>query len=216
LPYDPIRDLEPITQVASVPSVLIVNPSLAVATVADLIGLALANPGQLGFGSAGPGTSSHLAGELLKSMAKIDVVHVPYKGGGPMMGDLVAGRVSFVIEPLPVALPYLKSGRVRGIAVSTARRLTVLPDLPPISETLPGYDVTGWFGILAPAGTPPEVVARVNGELVRLLRSQEMRERLAGLGAEPVGDSPGEFAAHIRREIQRWGELVRASGAKAQ
>jgi tripartite-type tricarboxylate transporter receptor subunit TctC len=147
-------------------------------------------------------------------MAKVDVVHIPYKGGAHAVTDLAAGRLSFIIESVPVAISMLKGGKVKGIAISTVERVSVLPDLPPIAETLSGYNLTNWLGILAPAGTPPDVVARLNVELVAILKSPEMRARMAARGADPIGDLPDEFAAHIRREITRLGPMVRALRAR--
>jgi tripartite-type tricarboxylate transporter receptor subunit TctC len=215
LPYEPIKDFAPIVQLASVGSVLVVHPAVPAATIGALVALARERPGTLNFGSAGSGASQHMGGELLKSMAGVDMVHVPYKGGAQAMMDLVAGQISFMIEPIPTALPHIRSGKVRALAVSTPRRAAAVPELPTIAESgYPGYDLTIWFGLLAPAGTPREVIARVNGDIVKILATPDMRERLAAQGAEPVGDSPEQFAAHIRREIARWGEVVKASGAK--
>jgi tripartite-type tricarboxylate transporter receptor subunit TctC len=215
LPYEPVRDFAAIVQIASVGSILVVNPAVPATSVGALVALARERPGALNFGSAGSGTSQHMGGELLKSIAGVDIVHVPYKGGAPAMTDLLAGQISFMIEPIPTALPHIRSGKVRALAVSTPRRAAAVPELPTIAESgYPGYDLTIWFGLLAPAGTPREVIVRVNGEMVKILASVDMRERLAAQGAEPVGDAPEAFAAHIRREIARWGDVVKASGAK--
>lgn len=217
LPYDPIKNFSPISQVASVGSILIVHPSLPVKTTKDLIAHAKANPGKLNYGSAGVGASQHLATELFKTMAGVDIVHVPYKGGGPALADLVAGQISLMIELLPTALPYIKSNRVRAIAVSTPKRSPVFPELPTISEAaLPGYDLTIWVGLLAPGGTPRPIIDRLSKGVLAVLGTPEMRERLAGQGAEPVGDRPDQFAAYIKTELARWAAVVKASGAKAE
>jgi tripartite-type tricarboxylate transporter receptor subunit TctC len=215
VPYDPIADFAPIVEIASVGSIVVVNPAVPVTSVRELVALARARPGSLTFGSAGSGASQHMGGELLKSMAAIDIVHVPYKGGAPAMTDLVAGQISFMIEPIPTALPHIKSGRVRALAVSTPRRSAAMPELPTIAESgYPGYDLTIWFGLLAPARTAPEVIGRINADMVKILADGDMRERLSAQGAEPVGGTPEAFAAHIRSEVARWGEVVKASGAK--
>ena len=216
LPYDPVKDFSAIAQVASVGSVLVVHPSIPANSVKELIAYAKANPGKLNYGSAGAGASQHLASELFKTMAGINMVHVPYKGGGPAMADLLAGQISLMIELLPTALPQIKGGKIRALAVSIPRRSPVLPDLPTIAETLPGYDLTIWTGILAPGGTPKEIIQRLSTAVLAVLKSPEMRERLASQGAEPVGDTPEQFAAYIKSEIARWAVVVKASGAKAE
>lgn len=215
LPYDPVKDFSPIVQVASVGSVLVVHPSIPANSVRELIAYAKANPGKLNYGSAGAGASQHLASELFKTMAGINMVHVPYKGGGPAMVDLLAGQISLMIELMPTALAQIKGGKVRALAVSTPKRSPVLPDLPTIAETLPGYDLTIWTGMLAPGGTPKEIVQRLSSAVLTVLKSPEMRERFASQGAEPVGDTPEQFAAYIKKEIERWAVVVKASGAKA-
>ena len=215
LPYDPIKDFHPIGQIASVASVLVVHPALPAQSLTELVALARAKPGTLNFGSAGSGTSQHMGGELLKSLARIDMVHVPYKGGGPAMADLVGGQLSMMIEPIPTALPQIRSGKVRALAVSTGKRVPALSESPTFVESgIAGYDLTIWFGLLAPAGTPREVITRLSTELGRSLRAPEMRERLAQQGADPIIDTPEAFGEHIRREIAKWGGVVRASGAR--
>jgi tripartite-type tricarboxylate transporter receptor subunit TctC len=215
LPYDPVQDFSAIAQVASVGSVLVVHPTIPANTVKELIAYAKAHPGKLNYGSAGAGASQHLASELFKTMAGINMVHVPYKGGGPAMADLLAGQISLMIELLPTALPQIKGGKIRALAVSIPKRSPVLPDLPTIAETLPGYDLTIWTGMLAPGGTPKEIVQRLSVAVLAVLKSPDMRERLASQGAEPVGDTPAEFSAYIKKEIARWAVVVKASGAKA-
>jgi tripartite-type tricarboxylate transporter receptor subunit TctC len=215
IPYDPVKDFEPIVHIASVASILVVNPSVPANSVRELLDLARARPGQLNFGSAGSGASQHLGGELLKSLGHVSMVHVPYKGGSAAMTDLVAGQINLMVEPIPTALPNIKAGRIRALAVSTPQRAPAVPELPTIAESgLPGYDLTIWFGLLAPAGTPREVIGRINAETLKILRSGDMNERLAAQGADPAGGRPEEFAALIRRELARWGEVVKAAGVK--
>ena len=217
LPYDPIKNFSPITQVASVGSVLVVHPALPVKSTKELIAYAKANPGKLNYGSAGAGASQHLATELFKTMAGVDIVHVPYKGGGPALADLVAGQISLMIELTPTALPYIKSGRLRPLAVSTPKRSPVLPELPTISEAaLPGYDLTIWVGLLAPGGTPQDIVQRLSKAVLAVLNDPEMRERLASQGAQPVGDTPEQFSAYVKKELARWAVVVKASGARQE
>ncbi len=215
MPYDTVKDFAPVTLVASVPNILVVHPSLPVKTVHDLIELAKSKPGQIYFASSGNGTSIHLAGELFKTMAGVNMVHVPYKGSAPAVADLLGGQVSCMFDNMPSSLPHVKAGKLRGIAVTSARRSPATPDLPTIAEAgLPGYEASSWFGILAPAGTPREIVTKLNQTIVASLQTPEMRERLSSQGAEPVGDTPEEFAAYIKSEIAKWAKVVKASGAK--
>jgi len=216
LPYDPIKDFAPITLITSVPNVLVVHPSVPARNVKELIALAKARPGALNFASGSTGSAGHLAGELFKAMAHVDMVHIPYKGAAPAVVDLMAGQVSLMFDNLASALPNIRAGRVRALAVTTLRRSPMLPELPTISEAgLRGFDVATWFGVLAPAGTPPEIVTKLNAEIVRILRTPEMKERLATLGAEPVGNKPEEFAAFIKAEIPKYARVIKASGARA-
>ena len=181
----------------------------------ELIALAKARPGQLNYASGSTGSAGHLAGELFDSMAGVRMTHIPYKGAAPAVIDLIAGHVSLMFDNLASALPNIKAARVRALAVTTLKRSPLLPELPTISESgLRGFDVSTWFGIFAPAGTPPEIVARLNAEVVRLLHTAEMRERLALLGAEPIGNKPDEFAAFIKAEIPKYAKVIKASGAK--
>ncbi len=215
LSFDPIKDFEPVGRIASVASVLIAHPSVPVNSVRELIALTKAQPGRLNYGSGGAGTTQHLGGERFKQMAGVDIVHVPYKGGAPALTDLVGGQLSVIFEPLPTALPNLRAGKVKALAVTTARRIAALPDTPTLVEAgLPGYEMAIWFGLLAPAGTPREIVSRINAELVKAMRTPEVRERLANQAADPIGDTPEEFAATLRQESQRWGEFARATGLK--
>jgi tripartite-type tricarboxylate transporter receptor subunit TctC len=216
LPYDPVRDFAPITLITSVPNVLVVHPSIPATSVKELIALARAKPGQLNFASGSTGSAGHLAGELFKTMAGVDMAHIPYKGAAPAVVDLLGGHVSLMFDNMSSALPNIKSGRVRALAVTTLKRSPLLPQLPTISEAgLRGFDISTWFGIFAPAGTPPDIVARLNAETVRILNTREMKERLLVLGAEPAGNKPDEFAAFVKLEIQKYARVVKASGATA-
>ncbi len=216
LPYNFERDFTPITLVGLTPFILVVHPALAAKNVPELIALAKAKPGALTFASGGTGVASHLAGELFKSTAGIDIVHVPYKGQAPATADLLGGQVSFMFNNPITALPHIKAGKLRALAVSTAKRFSGLPDVPTVAESgLPGFDVGFWLGTLAPAGTPRAVIAKLNAEMVKILRMPDVGERLAALGVEVVGSSPEEFARVIRADVVKWGKVVRDSGAKA-
>lgn len=215
LPFDPIRDFTPVSLVASIPFAMIVHPAVQAKNAQEFIALAKASPGNLNYSSAGNGTSNHLAGELLKSMTGIDIVHIPYKGSAPALTDLMAGQVALMFDLVLTAAPHIKSGAVRGLAVTGAKRSSVLPDLPTVAESgVPGYEVSAWFGIFAPAGVPQPVVQRLNGEFVKALEHPELRQRLASQGAEPLTSSPAEFSAYLRSEIDKWAKVVKASGMK--
>ena len=215
MPYDHVKDFTPVVLVAGVPNVLVVNPSLPVNSVADLIKLAKAKPGSINFASSGNGTSIHLSGELFKTMAGVDMTHVPYKGSAPALTDLIGGQVQVMFDNLPSSLPYIKAGKLRAIAVTSSKRAPALPDVPTISESgLPGFDASSWFGILAPAGTPPAVVARLNTEVNKWLQTPEAKEQLLAQGAQAAGGAPEQFAAFIRSETDKWAKVVKASGAK--
>lgn len=216
LPYDPLRDLAPITMISVVPAVLIVHPSLPVRTVKDLVGLAKARPGELTFSSSGNGGTGHLAGEMLKMMAGTEMVHVPYKGTGPATTAVLGGEVSLSFGNIMSTLAYVKAGRLRAVAVTTPTRSPVLPDTPSVAETLPGYSAGPWYGILAPAGLPGPIAERLQREIVKILRSPEMAKILRAEGAEPIGNTPAEFAAQLRAETERWGKVVQQTGMKAQ
>ena len=216
LPYDPIRDFAPVTLITSVPNVLVVHPSVPANNVKELIALAKSRPGQLNFASGSTGSAGHLAGELFNSMAGVRMTHIPYKGAAPAVVDLMAGHVSLMFDNMSSALPNIKATRVRALAVTTLKRSPLLPQLPTISDAgLRGFDIATWFGIFAPAGTPPDIVARLNSEIVRILHTPEMKERLALLGAEPIGNKPDEFAAFVRAEIPKYAKVIQASGARA-
>ena len=215
MPYDHVKDFVPVVLVAGVPNVLVVNPALPVNSVADLIKLAKDKPGQINFASSGSGTSIHLSGELFKTMAGVDITHVPYKGSSPALVDLIGGQVQIMFDNLPSALPQIKAGKLRAIAVTSLKRAPVLPDVPTISESgLPGFEASSWFGVLAPAGTPAPIVARINAEINKWLQSAEAREKLLSQGAEAAGGTPEQFAHHIRAESEKWAKVVKASGAK--
>ena len=215
LPYDPVADFTPIALVAEADALLVVHPSVPARSVAELIALARAKPGALSFASAGPGTTSHLAGELFKLMAKVDMLHVPYKGNTPAITDLLAGQTSLLFATMPTVLPHAKAGRLVALASCSAQRAAATPELPTVAETLPGFDVTNWVGLFGPAGTPPDVVRRWNGEVLRVMQTPEMRERLVGEGARFVPTTPEQFGAYVKGEIARWAPVVKASGAKA-
>lgn len=215
LPYDPIKDFQPITLLAKIPNMLAVNPSLPAKSVKELIAMAKAKPGALNYGSGGNGSAAHLATEYFKLLAKVEIVHIPYRGTAPAVTDLIGGQISMMITGVPPLLQQVKAGKLRGIAVATAQRLPLLPELPTIAETgVPGYEATQWYGILVPAKTPPAVVAKLNAEIVKALQRPEVKERLAADAAEPVGNRPEEFGAYIKAEIARWAPVVKASGAK--
>jgi tripartite-type tricarboxylate transporter receptor subunit TctC len=215
LAYDPVKDFTPISLVASIPFAMIVHPSVPAKSVREFISLAKSKPASLNYSSAGNGTSNHLAGELLKSMAGIDIVHIPYKGSAPALNDLVAGQVSLMFDLVLTAAPHVKSGAVRGLAVTGAKRSSALPELPTVAESgVPGYEVSAWFGIFAPAGMPQPVVQRLNADFVKALQQPELRQRLASQGAEPLTSTPDEFAAYLRSEIAKWAKVVKDSGMK--
>ena len=216
LGFDPVKSFAPISLVAVTPNILVVHPSVPVKSVSDLLALARAKPGALNFPSAGVGSSSHLAGEMLKSMAKIDMVHIPYKGGGPSLIALISGQVQIMFATLPAAMPHVKSGKVRPVAVTTAKRSLAMPDLPTIAESgVKGYEAATWYGLLAPAGTPRPVINRLHGETVKILAGPT-RQRLEAQGFEPDGGTPAAFAAYIKSEIAKWAKVIRDAGIPAE
>jgi tripartite-type tricarboxylate transporter receptor subunit TctC len=217
LPYDAVKDFAPITQATVYPYVIAVHPSVPAKTLADLIALAKAKPRGVSYGSAGLGSSAHLAVELLVRQAGIELNHIPYKGAGPALADTVAGQVNMVFGDAASATQQAKAGKVRALAVTGARRSPLIPDVPTASESgLPGYEATAWHGFLAPAGTPPDVIAKLHGEIVAILKTPELRERLERDGIETVGNTPDQFAAYIRSEIEKWGTVVRQTGIKLE
>jgi len=215
LNYDPVKDLAPVSLVATVPNVIVTQTSHP-AALREFIAAAKAKPGVMNFGSGGSGTSNHLAGELFNLLAGTKLTHVPYKGVNLAMQDVMAGRIDLVVIGVPAAAPHVRAGKLRALAVLAPQRLPALPDVPTVAEAgLPGFEVTTWYGILAPAGTPRPIVARLNAELVKAMHSPEMKERLAGIGTDPVTNTPEEFAAYIKAEIAKWGDVIRKAGLKA-
>jgi tripartite-type tricarboxylate transporter receptor subunit TctC len=215
LPYDPVKDFAPITLVAVTPNVLVVNASFPVNSVPELIAYAKAHPGKLSFGSGSNGSAGHLAGELFKSEAGVDMVHVPYKGAAPALQALLAGDTHLMFDNLANSTPQWKAGKLKALAVTTAKRSALAPELPTLAETgLPGFDISTWWGFMAPAGTPKEIVAKWNTEVARILGTPEMKQFFAQQGAEPAPTTPEEFAALIKSEIAKYAKIVKASGAK--
>ena len=208
MPYDAVKDFEPVVLVAGVPNLLVVHPSVNAKSLREL-------PGKLNVASSGNGTSIHLSAELYKQMAGVDIPHVPYKGSSPAVADLLGGQVQMMFDNMPSSLPQVKAGKLRALAVTSMTRSPALPDVPTMDEEgLKGFDATSWFGLLAPAGTPRDIVTKLNGAAVKALASAEMRERLAAQGADPVGNTPDQFAAFIKTEIDKWAKIVKASGAR--
>ena len=217
LPFDFAKDFEPVALFASVPNILVVHPSVQAKTLKELIELARAQPGKLSYASSGSGTSIHLCGELFKMLAKVDLVHIPYKGSGPAMVDMVGGQVQVMFDNMPSALPHVKAGKLRALAVTSAQRSLSAPDVPTMGEAgLAGFDVQSWFGLVAPKGTPKDIIARLNTESVKALGTTDIKERFMDLGAVPGPMSSEAFGDFIRSEITRWSEVVKASGAKVE
>jgi tripartite-type tricarboxylate transporter receptor subunit TctC len=216
LPYDSLRDFSPVTLATISPFVLVVHPSVAAASVKELLALARAKPGQLNYGSAGNGAVNHFSAEQFKALARVDLVHVPYKGAGPAVLDLVGGRLHLMFENLPTVLAHVRSGKLRMLAVGTKARSALVPDSPTIAEAgVPGYESSTAFGVLVPARTPAAVVTRLNQETMKLLRGAEMKERLLAQGLEPVGSTPAEYAAHLKEELARYGRIAKAAGIRS-
>jgi tripartite-type tricarboxylate transporter receptor subunit TctC len=216
VPYDALADFAPVTNIASVPLMLVVTPGLPVRSVAELVAHAKANPGRLSFASSSNGGAPHLAGELFKLMAGVDMAHVPYRGSGQAVPDLIAGNVQVMFDSMPSSAGAVRDGKLRALAVTTAGRQPAFPELPTVAEAgVPGYEISTWYGIWAPAGTPAAVVARLHAAVASALRGAEARERMAALGAVPVADSPEDFARFVRAEHGRWGRLVRDARIKA-
>jgi tripartite-type tricarboxylate transporter receptor subunit TctC len=216
LPYDPQRDFAPVTVLAAVPNILIVNAAVPAKSVRELIALAKAKPGTLNFASPGNGSGAHLAGELFKRMAGVDVVHVPFNGIAPAMNAVLAGNVQIFFAQTSAVLPQLKGGRITALGVASLKRIDAAPDLPTLDESgLPGFDVTSWYSLVAPAGTPPERIARIQSAVAQAFAKPDVRARIAGLGAEPVADTPAEFASLLKTESARWQKLAREANIHA-
>jgi tripartite-type tricarboxylate transporter receptor subunit TctC len=215
LTYELVKDFAPITQAVNYANLLVVHPSAGVSNVNELLALARAKPGSLSYGTAGNGTPPHMTGELFKAYTSVNILHIPYKGGAPAIADLVAGQIPMMFDNVPPLLPHVRSGRIKALAVTSLGRVPVLPDVPSLHELgLKDFDAVGWNGLLAPAGTPREIVGRLHAEVVKVLKIPEVRDGLTSQGADIVGNTPEQFAAWIRAEVKRWAEVVRVSGAK--
>ncbi len=217
LPFDTLKDFDAVIHLCNVAGILVANPAVAATGAQQLIALATAQPGTINFASAGGGTVTHLAGEMFKSMAKIDITHVPYKGSGPALADVIGGQVQLMFANMPGTLQHVKSGRLRVLAVTSDKRSALLPDVPTVAESgLPGYRAATWFGVLAPAGTPRDVVAKLNAEFTKVLALPDVAEHLKAEGADVTGGPPEQFRSFLAADIERWAAVVRASGAKAE
>ena len=216
MPVDPLRDLAPLTQVVAVHFVMIVHPSLPAKNVKELIALAKARPGQINYSSSGPGGAPHLGVELFKSMAKVNFVHIPYKGSGPSFIDLLAGQVSLTCDSLLQSLPYIKGGRLRALAVLGGKRSPLLPEIATVGETVPGYELTNWFGYTVPTATPRELINRLYGDVSKVMQQADFRERIAGMGASVVGSTPEQFGVFMKAESEKWGKVIREANIKAE
>ncbi len=217
LPYDPIKDLAPVSRLVVSPLLLAVHPEVPVRSVADLVRLAREKPGQLNFGSPGAGTPPHMANELFTRLAQLDVMHIPYKSAPAAQIDLIGGELTYTFDAIASQLPQVRAGKIRGLAVTSAKRLAALPDIPTIAESgLPGYEYWSWMGICAPAGTPKEIISRLNTEIAKILRTREARDWFAEQGGNAIIETPEEFAAFIKSEYSRWGKIIRETGIKAE
>jgi tripartite-type tricarboxylate transporter receptor subunit TctC len=214
LAYDPQRDFAPISMLTAAPLILCVHPSLPVKSARDLVALARRQPGQMDFPSAGNGSSMHLAGELFNMMAGVKTQHVPYKGSAPGVLDVMSGRIHFMLNPMPEPAPHIRSGKLKGLATSTLKPIAAFPDLPPLADTLPGYEVLTWQGFAAPAGTPKPIVDRLHAESLKAIRTPEFADRLRGMSLELYGSTPDQFAQFIRDETAKWAKVIKASGAR--
>jgi tripartite-type tricarboxylate transporter receptor subunit TctC len=217
MPYDTVKDFAPVAWAAVSPNALVVNPSLPVKTVGELIALAKAQPGKLSYASTGNGSSNHISMELFKSLAGVDIVHIPYKGSGPAVTDLLGGQVQLMFDNAPNVMPHIKAGKLRALGMSGAKRSSFAPDIPTVAESgVPGYEVAVWFGLVAPAGTPREVVQKLNAEVLRILAMPDVRERFQSQGVEPVGSTPEQFGEHIKLQMAKWAKVVQDAGVKAE
>ena len=216
LPYDPVNDLTPIVFIGDAAYLFMLHPSVPARSVKELMAHDKANPGKLNYGTAGTGSTTHLATELFNHMAGTRMAHVPYKGIGPALNDLIGGQIQLVLPSLPVAIPQLKTNRLRGIAVSSAKRSSALPDIAAVAETIPGYEAAGWYAVYGPKALPKEIAARWNSEINRLLQLPDVKERMAGLGVEPAGGTPEQLREHVKREIIKWQNVVKTAQIKAE
>jgi len=217
LPYDPLKDFAPVTLLATVENVLVVHPSVKAGSVQELIALARANPGKLSFPSPGVGSQAHVAGEMLQSMAGVNMLHVPYKGMAPAMNDLLGGQVSFMFLSMSSALKQVEAGKLRALGVASLQRSSAAPNLPTVAEQgLPGFEAVSWYALMAPSGTPKEIVDKIAADAARALKAPDVRDRLLGLGANPVGNTPAELGAMLKKEYAFWGDFIRKAGIKAE
>ncbi|HKA38569.1 MAG TPA: tripartite tricarboxylate transporter substrate binding protein [Burkholderiales bacterium] len=216
MPVDPLRDLAPLTQVVAVHFVMVAHPSLPAKNVKELIALARARPGQINYASSGPGGAPHLGAELFKSMTRVDMVHVPYKGSGLSFIDLLAGQVSLTCDSQLQSLPYIKAGRLRALAVLGGKRSPLLPDVATVGETVPGYELTNWFGMTVPAATPQDLINRLYADISKVLQQADFREKIAGMGADVIGSRPEQFGAFMKSESAKWGKVIREANIKAE
>lgn len=216
LKYNLVRDFSPISLLASTPFVLTAHPSVPAASITELIAYAKSKPGELRYGSGGPGTPPHLATEILRTMTGMDLVHVPYKGITPALIDTVAGQVQLTIAVVPAVLPFIKAGKLKVLGVTSLKRSPLVPDVPPIAESVPGYEVIGWYSLVAPVKTPRDIISKLNGEAVRALKASDLQERISALGAEPIGSTPQELGAYMRAEIAKLGKAVKAANLRRE
>jgi tripartite-type tricarboxylate transporter receptor subunit TctC len=217
MPYDTVKDFAPVVLAAQSPNLLVVNPTLAVKSVGELIAMAKAKPNSLSYASTGNGSSNHISMELFKSLAGVEIVHIPYKGSAPAVTDLLGGQVQVMFDNAPNVLPQVRAGRLRALAQSGLTRSAIAPDMPTVAEAgVPGYEVVVWFGLVAPAGTPREIVQKLNAEVLKILAMPDVRERFLAQGVEPMGSTPEQFGDHIRSQMAKWGKVVRDSGVKAE
>ena len=217
VPYDAFRDFAPVSLVIINPQVLVVHPALPASSVREFIALAKAKPGQLNFGSSGVGTPNHLGGEMLKAMAGIDIVHVPYKGGAASITDLIAGQVQLVFSSAPSVVPHIRTGRLKALAVGSAKRTPALPDVPTVAESgVPGYEYTTWYGIFAPTGTPVPIISKLNAEVVRVLADPQMTQRFQSQGGDPTSSTPAQLTAYMKEETSRWTRVIKTAGIKIE